>query len=204
MVNTEQKILQAAAELFLEKGFAATSTTDIAKRAGCNQALVHYYYRTKENLFRQIFVQSVENILNVLDQQSPEGLDLKGMITFYINIYFDQISKTPRAPFLIFNELIINQERREFVRETFMKNVRRQLMYYNLDQILKRAIAEGRIAPIETLDLLMDVGALTISTFLIAPIYADLLMRDEEAQREFIEQRRRETITVILARLRVD
>lgn len=204
MVNTEQEILRAATELFLEKGFAATSTTDIAKRAGCNQALVHYYYRTKENLFRQIFVQNVENILNVLDQPLPDGLDLNGTITFYINLYFDQISKSPRAPFLIFNELIINQERREFVRETFMKNVRRQLMYYNLDQVLKRTIDEGKIAPIETLDLLIDVGALTVSTFLIAPIYADLLMRNEEAQREFIEQRRRETITTILARLRVE
>ena len=49
--NMEQQILQCAEELFLEKGFSLVSTTDIAKKAGCNQALVHYYFRTKENLF---------------------------------------------------------------------------------------------------------------------------------------------------------
>ena len=200
-MNTEQEILNAATELFLEKGYAATSTTDIAKRAGCNQALVHYYYRTKENLFRQIFVRNVENILNILDKPIPQGMDLKETITYYINLYYNYIKETPRTPFLIVNELIINQERREFVRETFMKNVRRQLMYYNLDQVLKRAIAEGKVAQIETLDLLIDIAALTITSFLIAPIYADLLQRDEQAQREFIEQRRKETITTILARI---
>ena len=51
--NLEIQILQAAEELFLSNGFAGTSTTDIAKRVGCNQALVHYYFRTKENLFLQ-------------------------------------------------------------------------------------------------------------------------------------------------------
>lgn len=202
-MNTEQEILQAATELFFEKGFNATSTTDIAHRVGCNQALVHYYFRTKENLFRQIFVNNIEEILNVLDQPLPEGLDLNQTIEHYINLYFNELKKKPRAPFLIVNELIINQERREFVRETFMKNMRRQLMYYNLDQILKRTIAEGKIAPIDTLDLLIDVASLTVTSFLIAPIYADLLQRDENAQRDFIEQRRKETITTILARLKL-
>ena len=53
--NTEQQILASAEKLFLQKGFSATSTTDIARDAGCNQALVHYYFRTKENLFNRIF-----------------------------------------------------------------------------------------------------------------------------------------------------
>jgi AcrR family transcriptional regulator len=46
--NMEQAILETAERLFLEKGFAATSTTQIAKAVGCNQALVHYYFRTQE------------------------------------------------------------------------------------------------------------------------------------------------------------
>ena len=51
----EQAILRAAERLFLDKGFALTSTTEIAREAGCNQALVHYYFRTKENLFSKRF-----------------------------------------------------------------------------------------------------------------------------------------------------
>ena len=53
--SMEIVILETAEQLFLEKGFAMTSTTEIAKKIGCNQALIHYYFRTKENLFNLIF-----------------------------------------------------------------------------------------------------------------------------------------------------
>ena len=55
----EIQILETAEKLFLEKGFASTSTTEIAREVGCNQALVHYYFRTKENLFNTIFEQKL-------------------------------------------------------------------------------------------------------------------------------------------------
>ena len=48
--NIEQRILWVAERLFLEKGFNGTSTTEIAKTVGCNQTLIHYYFRTKEKL----------------------------------------------------------------------------------------------------------------------------------------------------------
>jgi len=46
--STEQAILEVAERLFLDKSFAKTSTTEIAKKVGCNQAMIHYYYRTKK------------------------------------------------------------------------------------------------------------------------------------------------------------
>ena len=48
--NTEAAILEAAEKLFMEQGFASTTTMQIAKRAGCNQALVHYYFRSNPRL----------------------------------------------------------------------------------------------------------------------------------------------------------
>ena len=48
--NMEMRIREVAQQLFFKQGYAATSTIQIAKEVGCTQALVHYYYRTKENL----------------------------------------------------------------------------------------------------------------------------------------------------------
>jgi AcrR family transcriptional regulator len=64
--SMEQSILDAAEKLFLEKGFAATSTTQIAKEVGCNQALVHYYFRTKDNLFNRIFEKKFSDFFQVV------------------------------------------------------------------------------------------------------------------------------------------
>ena len=53
--NTEQKILDAAKEVFQKKGMTGARMQEIADKAGINKALLHYYYRTKEKLFEKAF-----------------------------------------------------------------------------------------------------------------------------------------------------
>lgn len=53
--TTEQLILEAAEAEFLEKGYGKARTTEIARRAGVNHSMLHYYFRTKENLFEVMF-----------------------------------------------------------------------------------------------------------------------------------------------------
>lgn len=55
--KTREKILQAAKREFAEKGFAGTKLDAVARRAGINKALVHYYFTSKEELYRQVHVR---------------------------------------------------------------------------------------------------------------------------------------------------
>ena len=59
--STEEKILEAASEVFTEKGFAGTRTRDIAEKAGINLALLNYYFRSKEKLPMKISHDGNEN-----------------------------------------------------------------------------------------------------------------------------------------------
>ena len=58
--STEKAILQAAEKEFLTKGLASSKTTEIAKAAGVTHAMLHYYFRTKDNLFEQVFQEKVK------------------------------------------------------------------------------------------------------------------------------------------------
>jgi AcrR family transcriptional regulator len=49
---TRERILTAAIEAFAEKGFLGASTREIARRAGTNQGLITYHFRSKEELWR--------------------------------------------------------------------------------------------------------------------------------------------------------
>jgi TetR/AcrR family transcriptional regulator len=202
-LNTEQQILQSAEELFLEKGFSNTSTTEIAKRAGCNQALVHYYFRTKENLFQQIFIVKIELFLKTFMIEENEG-DFFTKMERRIGLYFDMLSNNRKLPFLILNELVLSKERRDFIRENFIKNEGRQQIYYMFDKEIQNEIIKGTIRPIETFDLLINVVSLTIFTFLSLPIVGDVLEKNKEEKNEYILHRKKEVIDLIIRGIKAD
>lgn len=51
--RNKELILRAASEEFADKGFAATKTSDIAAKAGLPKPNVYYYFKSKENLYRE-------------------------------------------------------------------------------------------------------------------------------------------------------
>lgn len=51
---TEHRLLDAAEAVFAARGFHAASTSEIARRAGVNKTLIHYYFRSKEGLHKAI------------------------------------------------------------------------------------------------------------------------------------------------------
>ena len=104
--NMELRIREVAQQLFFEQGYAATSTTQIAKEVGCTQALVHYYYRTKENLFRQIFLEQVLAALNVIGRSLANEESFDRFIEQAISMYFDALSSNPRLPYFVLEELV--------------------------------------------------------------------------------------------------
>ena len=118
--NMEKRIQECAEELFINKGYNLTSTTEIAKAAGCTQALIHYYFRTKENLFQKIFSEKINLIIETIAVEEDESLPFPEMLDVRISRLFNFLSDNPRLPFMIFNEFIINQNQRYALKELIM------------------------------------------------------------------------------------
>ena len=173
----EEQILQTAEELFLEKGFDATSTTDIAKKVGCNQALVHYYFRTKEKLFMQIFAQKSAMVFECL--KLSKDSDFQTALSDFIDAYFELLMKNRKLPFFIINELMMRDDRRQYFRKKVIESPD-YIEYYGVwNLMLQKEIAEGRIRPIELSDLTLHVVSLLVFTFISLPLYSDFFEKDE-------------------------
>ena len=194
--NLEQEILDTATELFLERGFDGTSTTDIAKKAGCNQALVHYYFRTKENLFLRIFKKNIETFLSFANNYMYNG-DFMHFLEKGIESYFEILKANRNLPLFLIKEFAMNEDRRIFFRENFVNNELRRSVYYKFDKIVKQEVEKGTIRPIETLNLLLDVLSLCAFTFISLPMYTTWLEKDDSEVDDFIESRKNEVITLI-------
>ena len=65
--ESRKLLLQAAAELMREEGYAEVTSRKLAKRAGLKPQLVHYYFRTMGDLFAALFREATEPHLKRLD-----------------------------------------------------------------------------------------------------------------------------------------
>jgi len=196
----EQKILETAEQLFLEKGFAMTSTTEIAKKAGCNQALVHYYFRTKENLFQSIFERKIKLVVADFQAREAPGLSFEERLKIKIESHFEMVRANPRLPFLVMNEFTTNPARIEAFRKKHMADSGSILSQF--EEELQKEIKAGRIRETTTLDIIMNVVSLNAMLFMAGNIFKSISQLSDAQYEMVIEHRKQEHVRVILASLR--
>ena len=198
--NTEQMILETAERLFLEKGFAMTSTTEIAREVGCNQAMVHYYFRTKEKLFEHIFEKKMKNFITPFLQADSGNLPFEEQLKNLIEAHFDFIKNNPKIPFLFFNELLTNPKRLESLKNKIADLP--QSVIFKLDRDLQAEIEKGTIRPISIIDLLISILSLNVMIFLISPVLKNITNVADKDFNQIIESRRMENVLIILRSLK--
>ena len=201
-LNMEQIILESATELFLKKGFKATSTTEIAKEAGCNQALVHYYYRTKDRLFEAIFQQKIKFFVGALLDIGNEELPFLEKLEKKVLSHFEAIESNPRLPLFFLNELSANPERIETIKEVVGSLPEQAVHQLEID--LNAEILKGAIRPVSVRDLLMTIVSLNIMAFMGAPMFKVMTGISEEEYRKFLSQRKMENVRIVLKSLEPD
>jgi len=66
--NTRERLLQAAVDLFFEKGYASTSIREIGTKAGITNSLIYHYFTNKEELLFEIVNRSVGDLIDILKE----------------------------------------------------------------------------------------------------------------------------------------
>lgn len=200
--NIEKRILWVAERLFLEKGFNGTSTTEIAKTVGCNQALIHYYFRTKEKLFWDVFSPKVEQVVECLDAPLDESLDFVERIRNVIDFYFGILELDERlAPFIV-TELIMNPDRWSKFRDRYLRNESRSSAFDRFEKMVEEEIEAGRIRKMRAIDLLMNIMSLTITSFIVAPKGYAIGECDSNLRKSYLENRREDVKELIVNGMR--
>ena len=103
--SSEQRIFDAAHEVFVQKGLHGAKMQEIADRAGINKALLHYYYRSKEKLFETVVRAVIHRVVPVLRELIESDKPLFEKIDFFIHFYLQTISRNPFVPLFLINEI---------------------------------------------------------------------------------------------------
>lgn len=196
--NFEQIILETAERLFLEKGYVMTSTTEIAAEAGCNQALVHYYFRTKENLFDSIFEKRFSTFFKaIFDFNFNKNLSFKQKVKQIVESHFDLLNEHPKMISLIMNELSRRPDHIKTIKQN-LQSVPLKVID-SLENELRQEIKQGNVnANINMMDLVITMVSLNASLFLLMPVAAEVLGMQQIEKEHVIKKRREENVKIIL------
>ena len=111
MVNTEQKIFEAARKVFLKKGLTGARMQEIADEAGINKALLHYYFRSKDKLFYAIFQDAFKTMIPFVSDLFNSDIPLEKKITRLSEKYFDNLHANRYMPLFVLNEIQQNPDK---------------------------------------------------------------------------------------------
>ena len=200
--DMETIILGNAEKLFLAKGFNLTSTTQIAEASGCNQALVHYYFRTKAKLFDGIFNSKLKLFMSSFLHISEETLPFQKKLEKMILAHFDILTANPKLPFFIINELTKNPQRLDHFKESLQGSP--QQILHKLEEELKIEVRSGRLRPTTAIELMLTLASLNVSLFLLSPMLKVLTNYSDEDYALLIAKRRPEHVRIILQSLLPD
>lgn len=184
--QTEEKIFEAATDVFVEKGMDGARMQDIATHAGINKALLHYYYRTKEQLFNAVFEMIAGKIFKKIAPVLDETLTLEEKIRFFYSEHIAFLQANPRLPGFLLNEVNRNPER---IRK-FLKNVDLNVILLKLYNQHKEEFIRYNITKESMPQLMISIVALSVFPFAARGIIEGILDKTGHNFNDYMEERK--------------
>ncbi|HUU15010.1 MAG TPA: TetR/AcrR family transcriptional regulator [Terriglobia bacterium] len=165
--RTRAAILQAAERIFAEVGEAGARTETIAAAAGVNKAMLHYYFQSKDGLYRAVldehFKQFHRQAMEVLSSRGPA----REILLRYVGMHFDFISARPYYPRLFIRMAMSGDK-------GFQRLIRRHLapLSRKLVALIERGRREGEFHALDSAHAAISLIGLTVFYFSVVRIVA--------------------------------
>lgn len=186
--DMETRIIEAAKQVFVRKGYEAATMSDVAAEAGIGRTALHYYYRTKEILFDAIFGQLLASLLPNISRILDEESTMLEKLPLIIDQYMEIIRRNPLFPVFVINEL--NRDPEHLLR-TVMKEPERIQPILRLRAQMEREMERGMIRRMPLEDLATTIVSLVVFPMLIRqPLCFAFWGGDMSQFEEFINRRR--------------
>ncbi len=183
--STEEKIYEAARKVFILKGMEGARMQEIADEAGMNKALLHYYYRNKENLFKAVFKDIFTKFFAKLKDTLLSSATTREKLTVFIDNYIDLITANPYVPSFIINE--INRDPKvlsSLMVENFMEPAKVLKLFFNEVESANKSVVDPR-------HILTSLMGMLVFPFVARPILQMVLFQDDKvAYNNFLEERK--------------
>ena len=199
--DTEQKILDAATDVFLEKGHDGARMQEIADKAGINKALLHYYFRSKQKLFRTVFKKEAKSMLSSIFSLLSPSDNFEVFLEKFIYGYMENVGSRKNILRFILWELDKSpQEVASWFFEVFEEEG-----YPGNPIILRveKAIKDGEIRAVDPKNFVLSLLGMCVFPFIAEPMLKHLLQGFNPELPNFARDRTKAIIDLIYSDLKL-
>lgn len=198
--STEERILEAAVQEFMTKGYAGARTTAMAEAAGVTHAMLHYYFRTKDKLLDRIIESKIGTLRDImLASLGDPTIPLFDKIKSTIENHQDFIAANPELPRFMINEVLNRPDRMPKVIERLKHHT--PLVVQSLQRQIDEYADRGLCRRVDAGMLILDIVSLNIFPFSAKPMVNALLGGMMENSQAFVEARKIENVETIMKKL---
>jgi len=184
--QTEEKIFEAATEVFVDRGMDGARMQDIADRAGINKALLHYYYRSKDHLFDAVFEKIAQTIFKKFAPVFDKNLSLENKIRFFYSEHIAFLQNNPRLPLFILNEINRNPARiKKLLNKIDFGKIWTGINEQHKDELKNFNVSEDLLPQV-----MISVASLSVFPFAARGILEAVFERTDVDFDKFLEERK--------------
>ena len=184
--NTEAAILEAAKKIFRAKGFTGARMQEIADEAKINKAMLHYYFRSKELLFEQIFIEAMHGFFGTIAMTLNDPVtSWKEKLRVLAHKYTDFLKTNQSIPVFVLTEIHRSEN-------TFLNNLPiGEMLQHSLfiRQILEAQLKK-EIQPVPPLQIVMMMISGLVFPFMAKPVVKKIGSYSEDQFIDFLEERK--------------
>lgn len=185
-LQTEKLIKDKAKILFFQKGFLNATTQEIADEAGVNRALIHYYFRSREQMLDMLLDESMQEKKDRIRMILTSDRPFREKIALYINMIVDRGLKYPYLDNFIISETARRPDKvKEFCAKDRLKS----------SDLIRDELAEEirlkKMPPISAEDFMVNLSSLCNYPLLAKSILQIVHGMTDSAYRKFLIERKR-------------
>jgi AcrR family transcriptional regulator len=190
--QTEKLIKEKAKILFFQKGFLDATTQEIADEAGVNRALIHYYFRSREQMLDILLVETIQEKKDRVRSILTSDLPFREKIARYIDTVVDYGLSWPYLENFIISETARHPDK--------VKDICSKDRVKTSDLIsagLEEEIRKKRIAPISAVHFMVNLSALCNYPLLAKSVLQTIHGMTDAAYRKFLVERKQIIYTTL-------
>jgi TetR/AcrR family transcriptional regulator len=196
--TTESQIFQAALKIFHRKGLTGARMQEIADEAGINKSMLHYYYRSKEKLFNEVFTSSIAEFSGKFDSiLNAENSSWEDKIRDSCHLLSDFMTTNPDLALFVINEMNQQPDCISAVLRTDMG-----LMHTRFFTQLKTAMKKGEIRKLDPMQLFVSLVSEILYPFVSGPLLRRKTSQTTEEWLKLLENRKQFVADLLITYLK--